>query len=83
MRALQDRLDDLRTAFQKKAAEGAQAIMARATKDLANSGILSRIPSPGDTLIPFELPDTEGIIVRSSALLDGGPIVVAVYRGVW
>ena len=83
MSKLQDRLDRLKTAFLAKAPESAKAIMARATQDLSDSGILTTIPAPGDALPPFELPDSTGTLVRSADLLEKGPLVVSVYRGVW
>ena len=36
-----------------------------------------------DALPAFELPDTEGSIVRSADLLARGPLVVTFYRGLW
>lgn len=83
MSTLQDRLGRIKAAFVQQAPEQARDIMARATDDLRNSGILDRIPSPGDVLQPFELPDTSGELVRSEELLGEGTLVLSVYRGVW
>ncbi|MFH0946769.1 MAG: hypothetical protein V2A76_16365 [Planctomycetota bacterium] len=57
--------------------------MHRATGELRASGIMERIPSPGDPLPPFELVDTEGKLVRSAAFADGRQLVLSFYRGVW
>ena len=37
----------------------------------------------GDPLPPFELPNTDGALVRSGDLLANEPLVVTVYRGEW
>ncbi len=83
MSTLQARLDRIKANFVKVAPEEAKAIMARATEDFRASGVLSRIPAPGSQLTGFELPDTEGQPVRSKDLLEQGPLVVTLYRGVW
>lgn len=83
MSKLQDRLDRLKAAFLEQAPEEAKSAMARSTQDLIDSGILTTIPAPGDVLPPFELPDSTGTLVRSADLLEKGPLVVSVYRGVW
>jgi hypothetical protein len=83
MSTLQARLDRIKASFLEKAPEEAKAIMARATQDLSDSGILTTIPAIGNELPPFELPDTTGTVVRSEDLLKKGPLVVSVYRGVW
>jgi len=83
MSTLQARLDRIREGFEKQAPDDAKAIMHRATEDLRASGILTRIPSVGDRLPPFELPDTENDTVRSADLLGAGPLIISFYRGVW
>lgn len=83
MSTLQGRLDRIKAGFQKEAPEDVKAVMAGATTRLRDSGIMQRLPAPGDDLIPFELPDTEGRLVSSGDLLASGPLVLTVYRGVW
>lgn len=83
MRSLQERLDKIKKAFGEKAPDEAKKVMTRATEELRASGILDRIPDAGEDLPPFELPDTRGETVRSADLLQKGPLVVTVYRGVW
>ena len=57
--------------------------MGNATQALRDSGILDGIPMVGSNLPAFELPDTEGQLVRSEDLLAKGPLVLTIYRGVW
>ena len=73
----------IRAAFAKQAPPEAKAIMTRATDELRASGILDRIPKPGDVLPAFALTDTDGTEVSSADLLAQGPLVVTVYRGEW
>lgn len=83
MSTLAERLDRIRKAFAAQAPDDVMAVMHRATEDLRASGIMARIPAPGDPLPAFELPDTEGNPVRSADLLAEGPLVLGFYRGVW
>ena len=83
MSTLQERLDRIKAAFSEKAPDSAKAVMARAAKELRDSGILERVPVVGDALPAFKLSDTEGNQVRSRDLLAQGPLVITVYRGVW
>ena len=83
MSTLKQRLDRIREDFEKQAPEAAKAIMRRATADLRASGILDRIPKPGNALPAFELPDTVGRPVSSADLLGRGSLVLTFYRGAW
>ena len=83
MSTLAQRLDRIREGFEKEAPAEALAVMHAATDGLRESGILSRIPKPGDELPAFELPDTEGGVVRSTDLLADRPLVLTFYRGRW
>lgn len=83
MSTLEERLERIREGFEKKAPAAAKQVMHRATDDLRASGILDRVVKPGDPLPAFELEDTEGQRVRSTDLLDGRPLVMTFYRGVW
>jgi hypothetical protein len=80
---LNGRLDRIRDSFQKQAPPEALAVMARAHGQLAESGIMDRIPKVGDRFPSFRLSDTEGNLVDSNDLLAAGPLVVTFYRGVW
>lgn len=83
MKTLMERNDRIRDGFRQQAPPEALAVMATAHQELADSGIMDRIPKVGDKLAAFSLPDTEGNIVDSATLLAQGPLVVTVYRGVW
>ena len=83
MSTLKERLDRIREGFEAEAPEAALSVMHGATDALRASGIMDRIPKVGDTLPPFELPDTDGNPVSSADLLAKGPLVLTFYRGVW
>lgn len=83
MSTLQERLDRIKAGFLKNVPAEVKAVMDRATEELRGSGIMARIPAPGGALPAFELPDSEGNIVRSSDLLERGPLVLTFYRGQW
>ena len=83
MSGLQERLDRIKTSFLKQAPADAVAVMDRATDELRQSGIMSRVPPPGSQLPAFNLENTEGNLVGSSQFLDKGSLVITFYRGVW
>ena len=83
MSRLQNRLDRIRENFESQAPADKLAVMHAATKELAASGIMDRIPKVGDQLPPFALPDSDGQTVSSADLLAQGPLVVSFYRGGW
>lgn len=80
---LQQKLDALKSSFEAKAPAAALAIMSRATADLIASGQAKRSLKAGDKAPAFALPDSEGAIVDSGALLETGPLMITFYRGVW
>ena len=80
---LQERLDVQRSQFEKKAPKEALDIMHRATEDLRNSCIVDRILKIGDAAPDFELKNAFGQSIRSSNLLNDGPLIVNFNRGKW
>jgi hypothetical protein len=76
-------LDRIKEDFLKRVPSEAKAVMDRADEELRASGIMERIPSEGNLLPDFELPDSDGRVVRSGDLLEKGPVVLTFYRGVW
>ncbi len=83
MSTLKERLVNITEGFKKEAPPEVLATMDRARQNLADSGIMDRIPQVGDKLPAFNLPDTAGETVSSEALLADGPLVVTSYRGIW
>jgi peroxiredoxin len=60
-----------------------QAIHARVVEELKHSSIAERSIPVGAPAPAFELPDHNGKLVRSSELLDRGPLVICFFRGRW
>jgi peroxiredoxin len=60
-----------------------QAAHARVVEELKQSGIAGRALKPGYSAPEFELTDHNGVVVRSSDLLDRGPLVICFFRGRW
>lgn len=83
MTTLAEKLATLREGAAKRIPEEKRAIMARATSDLRQSGILDRMITIGDALPPFTLANAFGQEVRSADLLARGPLVLTVFRGSW
>lgn len=80
---LEDKLAKMREGAKERIDPDALAVMIGATRRLIESGQAENAVGAGDRLPPFELQDSEGRTVSSQALLDRGPLVVTVYRGVW
>ncbi len=59
------------------------SIMHRATADQRASGYQARMPGLGQAAPAFTLPNQDGIVVDSAALLAQGPLVVSFFRGNW
>ncbi len=59
------------------------AIMHRETDRLQQSGLAERALGVGDHLPDFSLLAQAGNEVRSSDLLNRGPLVLTFFRGVW
>ncbi len=81
--SLQDRLDGIRRALEKKAGPEATALMHRATADLRATGIADRAVRAGQAAPPFALEDSRGRRVSLADLLRRGPVVVQFFRGHW
>lgn len=78
---LEAKLAELRAG--SKIPEDKKAIVAQATQDLRDSGALDRTIKVGDALPDFSLENANGVTINSGDLLDQGPVVVTVFRGVW
>jgi len=82
---LQQKLDEHQRKFlaSGKATPEMIAIMQRSTEELRASGILDRVLKAGHAAPSFELPNQDGQIVSSAALIERAPLVVGFFRGVW
>ncbi len=60
-----------------------QAVHAAAVAELKGRQVASGVLSSGAQAPSFELPDSEGKMVSSSALLARGPLVICFIRGRW
>jgi len=81
--SLAEKLDAIREAGAKRIPEDKRVIMARATADLRESGILNNVPKVGDRLPDFSLKNAQGVEIHSADLLSQGAVVLTVFRGVW
>ncbi len=79
--SLEAKLAELRAG--SKIPQEKRALMAQATQDLRASGVLDSAIKVGDRLPDFSLTNGNGVEVHSADLLDQGPLVVSVFRGVW
>ena len=79
----QERLVNLKQKIESGLPTQAKTIMHDATKALEETGIEKTILKVGDTAPEFSLPDQNGNLVHSTALLKKGPLVITFYRGVW
>ena len=80
---LQNKLNDLRTNFEKNVPPETLEVMHRATADLRNSGILEKVLTVGDNAPEFELENTRGERIRSRDILSNRFMVLTFYRGKW
>jgi hypothetical protein len=80
---LQTKLDEIKDGFKEQADSVSLALMDRAARELEQSEILEKALRSGDRMPEFTLPAARGGEVNSRDLLDGGPLVVTFYRGVW
>lgn len=79
--SLEAKLAELRSG--SKIPQDKRALMAQATQELRDSGALDRTIKVGAALPDFSLENANGVEVHSADLLDQGPLVVTVFRGVW
>ena len=81
--SLQDKLDEYKASFVKKAPQDALDLMHKATHDLRESGILERALKKGDKAPHFELQNSAGKIIRSEDILTQHFMILTFYRGRW
>ena len=81
--SLNDELKALRARAEARRPPEIVATMRRAVDELRASGAPARVLKVGDAAPAFGLPDAEGRIVESTALLARGPLIATFYRGRW
>lgn len=80
---LQEKLDQLKSNFEKSVPKEAVKIMHRATSDLIDSNIIDGVVRVGDKAPEFELKDNDEKIVRLKEFFANDPVVLSFYRGQW
>ena len=83
MPTLQQKLNDLRSNFEKNASQDALTIMHRATRDIKNSGIMDGVVKVGDVAPDFELTGNDGNNIRLKDIIAEKPLVLSFFRGQW
>ena len=81
--SLKEKLDEVRTQFEKTAPAEALTIMHRATDDLSKSDIMGQVLKKGDPVPKFSALDLNGEETASTTLFEKGPLVLSFYRGTW
>jgi peroxiredoxin len=79
-------LDDKLTAYSRavhRTLPDVEAAYDRLIKRISHNGAAEYAPAVGDELPDWVLADTEGHLVRLTALLASGPLVVSFNRGAW
>jgi peroxiredoxin len=83
MTTLQDQLDEITANTRGLVQPERLAISERAVQELLLTGIEERILPVGETAPDFKLMDSNSKWVRSSDLLESGPLVIKFFRGRW
>jgi peroxiredoxin len=81
--SLQEQLDELTAKLRGLVPAERLATIDRAVAELHSSQIAGHALKSGDKAPGFALPDGDGMIWQSEALLRGGPLVIIFYRGRW
>ena len=80
---LKDRLSERRAELRGALDLDDRTVLAAVVERLRMLQIVEQGLAVGDLLPEFALPDTDGVIVSSEALLAAGPLVTAFIRGPW
>lgn len=81
--SLQQKIAEYKEQFLAEVPPEKAALMAKATEELEQSGILDGILKEGDLAPDFSLLDPAGNPVSLSGLRGQGNVVLTFYRGVW
>jgi hypothetical protein len=76
-------LDAFQAACAREWPPDAFALVNQTLADLAQTGIQQAALQAGDAAPRLTLPDQDGRLVDSQALLAKGPFVLVFYRGMW
>ncbi len=80
---LQDELDAVRSKRCQSTPSHISRVRKDAIDDLISSGVAERAIQAGEPAPEFQLPDRDGVLLSSSALLKRGPVLIIFYRGRW
>jgi peroxiredoxin len=80
--ALRERLEAIANEV-RAASPDDMAVIDRFVARLEAAGSGAKAPSVGEALPPFMMPDHEGRLVSTAALIEEGPLVVVFHRGHW
>jgi hypothetical protein len=80
---LQEKIQAKKAEFQSSAPKETQEVMARAIKNLQNSGILEQSLGEGDIAPDFMLRNARGQSINLKEVLSSSPVVLGFYRGRW
>jgi hypothetical protein len=80
---LQDKLNAMSAASAEKIPPETMAKMLRAKEALENSDILQRTIKVDEQFPDFDLANADGSQVSSQELRQHGPLLIALFRGVW
>jgi len=81
--SLAEILNAIREDAARKIPPDTLAEMHRATREVAESGIMDGVAQVGSRLPDFALTNQHGETVRSAELLGTGPLVLNMFRGSW
>ncbi|HUY19776.1 MAG TPA: hypothetical protein VMV15_11170 [Candidatus Binataceae bacterium] len=81
--SLKDDIDAIRAASADRLSPEIRAVMKRGIDDLRASGLAERALKAGDRAPEFQLPNHNGVLVSSAALIAQGPLAISFYRGKW
>jgi len=80
---LSQQLEDLTAKLRALVPAERLAIIDNALAEMQASDLAGRALKTGDKAPSFELPDGEGMMWRSTDLLNSGPLAIIFYRGRW
>ncbi|REJ79013.1 MAG: hypothetical protein DWQ47_06100 [Acidobacteria bacterium] len=80
---LREKLEEISEAGKERIPESAREKMHRATRELADSGLVEKAVGAGDKIPSFSLPNISGEERSSDDLLREGGLVLTFYRGDW